>query len=367
MSQIQTGYTLTEFLERVYEKSGSIRSQTTARVAIKHFETYCKYENQSVYQVIEQFRAWIKENQFENIYHFIDKWVRFMSKDHNDIEIITHFGREVSTLKKHSPRSTRTYFAFIKSWLRMCHKIRLMQEDVADYIQFPKVIKEPRKALGIKTIKTLLENTSKKRRCLYLVLLSSGMRMGEAVALRKKHFDINSDPCKVTIPANITKTKEGRESYISSEAKRLLLKLLHDKQDNDLVFGVYDDIYRSVLNENQIFAQLRNTLGLKEKYEDSIRYVVTPHGFRRFFHTKASNKHGSDYANAMDGHSGYLKQYYALEDKERIKKYQELEPHLLIYTSTTETDKDKKITEMEKEMAKMKAKMARLENIYEAN
>jgi len=53
-----------------------------------------------------------------------------------------------------------------------------------------------------------------------------------------------------------------------------------------------------------------------------------------------------------------------MDEKKRIKMYKELEPHLLIYSSKTETEKDKKLIEMEKEMAKMKAKMARFEVIY---
>jgi len=365
MSQIQVGYTLSEYLDRVYEKSHSERSRNSAKVSIKHFETYCEQEELTVFQVIEQFRTWIKENQIENVYFFLDRWIRFLAKPHDNIHLKYNFGRDIVTLKAHSPRSIRTYFAFVKSWLRMCHKIRLLHEDVLDYIQFPKIIKDPRKALDLETIKKILENSSKKRRCLYLVLLSSGMRIGEAVALKKKNFDFDSKFCKITIPAAITKTKEGRESYISSEAKRLLLKITKDLNDNDLVFGNSNDNHRAVLNEDQIFGRLRDSLQLNEKYENSTRYTVIIHAFRRFFHTKASNKHGSDYANAMDGHSGYLKQYYALEESERIKMYLELEPSLLIYSTHTETDKDKKITEMEKEMDKMKNKMLRLEKIYE--
>jgi len=366
MSQIQIGYTLSEYLDRVYDKSNSERSRNSARISVNHFETYCKHENLLVSQVIDQFRTWIKENQPENIYAFLDKWVKFMTKDHEDIEQISKFG-ELSTLKKHSSKTIRSYFAFIKSWLRLCHKIRLLPEDITDYIQFPKDIKEQRKALELETIKKILENSSKKRRCLYLVLMSSGMRIGEAVALKKKNFDLESNLCKITIPAVITKTREGRESYISNEAKRLLLKITKNLNDNDLVFGNSDNNHKSVLNEDQIFHKLRNNLGLSEKYDNSTRFTITIHAFRRFFHTKASNKHGSDYANAMDGHSGYLKQYYALEESERIKKYLELEPNLSIYSTKTETEKDKKITEMEKEMDKMKNKMARLELMYEVN
>src|SRR3972149_1878708 len=50
---------------------------------------------------------------------------------------------------------------------------------------------------------------------LYLALLSSGMRIGEAVAIRKKHlkFVYSKDKqvrTRIDIPANLTKTKTGR-------------------------------------------------------------------------------------------------------------------------------------------------------------
>jgi len=57
-------------------------------------------------------------------------------------------------------------------------------------------------------------------------------------------------------------------------------------------------------------SNLRKKLGILEKYPNSSRFVVTIHGFRAYFHTKASQKHGVEYANALDGHGAYLKQYY---------------------------------------------------------
>ena len=45
---------------------------------------------------------------------------------------------------------------------------------------------------------------------------------------------------------------------------------------------------------------------------------------------KASQKHGTEYANALDGHSGYLEQYYRITLNRRGEMYQELEQDLLI-------------------------------------
>ena len=91
--------------------------------------------------------------------------------------------------------------------------------------------------------------------------------------------------------------------------------------------------------------------------------MVNLHCLRAYFHTKASQKHGSDYANALDGHGAYLKQYYREDPKERAKKYKELEPSLFIESVKMESEKtkDKIIESMQDQLDKLTAKMQRLE------
>ena len=67
-------------------------------------------------------------------------------------------------------------------------------------------------------MKLILNTASPLRRALYSVLISSGMRLGEALSLTKQDIHFNENPVRVTIRAETTKTKEGRETYISSEA-----------------------------------------------------------------------------------------------------------------------------------------------------
>ena len=100
-----------------------------------------------------------------------------------------------------------------------------------------------------------------------------------------------------------------------------------------------------------------------ERYHNSNRFIINIHAFRAYFHTKASNKHGSDYANALDGHGAYLKQYYRETPEERAKKYNELESSLLIESVKLETEKtkDKIIEDLQVQMEKLKDQMLRIE------
>ena len=188
------------------------------------------------------------------------------------------------------------------------------------------------------------------------------MRIGEALALRKHHFHLDEDPIRITLDAETTKTKEGRETYITNEAYEKLKPFLDRKNDHDRIFTDSDNIDDAVDCEEQTFIELRRKLGLLEKYPNSTRYVVNIHSFRAYFHTKASQKHGSDYANALDGHGAYLEQYYRLSDQEKAKKYRELEPDLLIESvKLTGKTKDDTIGDLQKQMQELQDKMTRIE------
>jgi len=91
--------------------------------------------------------------------------------------------------------------------------------------------------------------------------------------------------------------------------------------------------------------------------------VVNIHSFRAYFHTKASQKHGSDYANALDGHGAYLKQYYREDPKERANKYLTLEPSLLIESVKVEAEKtkDRVIETLQSQVEELQNNMKRIE------
>jgi len=67
--------------------------------------------------------------------------------------------------------------------------IKITKEDVRINLSFPKTIKEEPHPLQFEEIQKILEYTNGKKKGLYLSLLSSGMRIGEAVQLRKKAQD----------------------------------------------------------------------------------------------------------------------------------------------------------------------------------
>ena len=187
--------------------------------------------------------------------------------------------------------------------------------------------------------------------------------MGEALILTKKNIHLDENPVRITLRAEDTKTKQGRETYISNEAVEKLTPIIESVKDDEQFFINSDNLEYHVSNEDRCFGYLRDKLGFTEKYPNSVRYVVNIHAFRAYFHTKASQKHGVEYSNALDGHSGYLEQYYRLDAKNRAEMYKELESDLLIESVKVEADrtKDKIIETLQENMQKLEDKMLRIE------
>ena len=348
-----------DWLNRMYRKSESTKTRKVAITSLNMFELFCKNEGFKESEMIENYQNYFKESDIDSICNSLDKFVQFLNEDHKEIEL--NEGRGLRYFRKKTSKTIRTYFSFVKSYLRICYGIRISSEDIKDYVTFPKIRKEQRRAISIGTLKRIFNESSPERRALYYTLISSGMRIGECLALRKQNFHLEENPVKITLEAEITKTKEGRETFISREAFEKLEPLFEGKKDMDRIFTTLDDIDTAVNYEEMYFQRLRKRLNLLEKYPNSTRFVVNLHSFRAYFHTKASQKHGSDYANALDGHGAYLKQYYRETPEERARRYKELEPSLFIETIEVESKTKEKIIEtLQNEMKKLQDEMTRI-------
>ncbi len=384
-----------DWLNDLYSSSESERTIVVAKISLKTFDQFCNSQKLTRMEMIEKYQNWFKPDRvdgerpdpdIQSICISLGKFVQFMNQDHEDIII---YEKNSIIFKRKSPKTIKLYFSFIKSYLRKCHKIKLNTEDISDYIKFPKTLKDPRRPITLEQLKHIMTHASPERRALYYVLVSSGMRVGEALTLTKRSFDFTSIPVKVTIKAEHTKTREGRDTFISSEAVEKLREVIGDLIDHkaecncsrcdDVIFGWgKKEAGVNVAYEDQYFIQLRNRLGkllnhrkadakqngsgFFEKYPNSVRYVVNIHSLRAYFMSKASVLHGETYGNALIGHGSYLKEYLRFTKEEQAKKYLALEPELLIESVKTETEKVnvQEVNSIREQMLKMQDEINRL-------
>ena len=357
----QTIFSKEEWLDGYESES----SNHVANVAYNMFERFCAGD---VEVKVKQYQEWFKvkdgERDGQSICQDLKRFTKFLGTDHP--EIMLNANHSATPFKKKTPMTIRLYFSFIKSYLRQCHRIKLDSDDIKDAKVLPKRSKELRPPISLDALKKILFHASKTRRTLYCVLISSGMRLGEALALRMSDIHLDENPVRISIRKETTKTNEARETFISWEAVDMLKLIIEGKKENDRVFTHVKNNIKAVLNEEQYFCKLRERIGQKtpemvEKYSAgeneegemtfSCRYKIHIHKFRQYFFTEASQKHGSDYAHGITGHGAYLKTYYELSNEKKVQKYKELEPNLLVEKYKPETEKTmaKKIENLEAE------------------
>lgn len=417
-----------EWLEDIFYRSNSPSSQKNAIVAIRSFDVFCKnklglpdpdlkkMENDfrekhnikeqkasrvrkdrlagkpewsaivktayaTVYaqarkEIVQQYRAWYQAGDVQSICTSIQKWIRFCSQEHADIRLGVNM-----TWKAKKPQTIRDYFSTIKDYLRKCEGVRLTSEDVKDYITFPKHMKQQREAVELQTLKQIISYADPTRRALYYVLLTSGMRLGEGLSLKKHSFNIDVRPIQVHLRAQDTKTGEARDTFISEEAWERVAPIFEATKDGECLFNKENRRKdRAVQHECRYFIRLREKIakkngdlapcdqhpdgtGILKHYEDSIRHVVQIHAFRAWFMTKASKKHGSDYSHGIAGHHTYQDQYMRFEKKERQTMYLELEKDLLLESSRVHSEQfhEAEISEMQEKILKLEAMAVRKE------
>jgi integrase len=327
------------FLTNKFNKSKSTSTVDFCKGALLSFDkfSFAKFGKDSTEQVIEDIKR-LPESRHESV--MVDLFQKYLHWKHEDSKASTSVAYYQTAVE---------YFAY--------HQLRINHYNLRRDIILPEDPKNMKHALTLAEIRKIIDNSRPKRKALYTVLISSGMRIGETMGLKKRDFDFSQERICITIPAKLTKKNTERQTYISKEAEHYLLPLIKKMNQDDLIFSANKDIRKSVDNEILNFWHLRKKTELDVKYDDATVHKITLHSFRAFFETQASNTHGLEYAHALIGHSGYLEQYYRLSDEERLEKYIELEPKITIgedFRNQIKIDKQsKKISELEENTQKI--------------
>ncbi|MCH7649474.1 MAG: tyrosine-type recombinase/integrase [Thaumarchaeota archaeon] len=248
---------------------------------------------------------------------------------------------------KIAPSSLKTYFIRLNTFLHY-KGIKLDSRDIKSELIFPKVLEEELYPLQVEDIGKILSVANYDKRGMYLAQISSGMRIGEIVQIRKKDLVLDSKRIIVKIPAKITKTKQARTTFLSTEAEKMIRHRLKKLDDDDLVWGNNPIPLNNDIAEIANLHRYLSKCGLDMKY-DSGQYKINTHSFRAFFITKMS-RHDPNFAKKLAGQKGYLLQYDRMTDKEKLDKYLEFEKDLII--DPTERQKAR-ISDLEKNEEKI--------------
>jgi len=332
------------FLTNKFNKSKSTSTVDFCKGALFSFDkfVFAKFGKDSTEEVIEDIKK-LPETRHEQV--IIDLFQKYLYWKHEDSKASTSVAYYQTAVE---------YFAY--------HQLKINHYNLRRGITLPQDPKNMRYAVTLPEIRKLIDYAKPKRKCLYTVLLSSGMRIGETMGLRKRDFDFTQERICITIPAKLTKRNMERQTYISKEAEHYLAPIIKKMNQDDLVFTTNKDNRKAVDNEILNFWNLRKKTELDSKYQDSAYHKITLHSFRAFFETQASNTHNVEYSHALLGHTLYLDMYYRLTPEERLEKYIELEPKITIGEDFRNKIKIQKLEIEKSELEKVKEDNAKILN-----
>jgi integrase len=290
-----------EFVEKMYRRSKSINSRRYYKFGAEDFKEFCVAKS-------------IKEVGQKNVYSVLDQYVNYLDK------------------KGLRPKTIADYVTAVRKFL-MYLDIEIDPAKFKIKVVMPRVTKIEDAPLMLDTVRTLLTKgrPGPKMRALILTLLSSGMRIGEALSIKWKDVNLKSTPATIKLKAEYTKTRTARSAYASEEAKEALTELEKGSSDEGPVFDYSGDIWQREKEAGHTFRKLVKRVGLDEKIEGHRIHKVHFHSFRKFFLTKAVDTLGDHAGHALVGHGFYMDTYYKKSEEEREADYLKLMPKLTVF------------------------------------
>jgi integrase len=249
-------------------------------------------------------------------------------------------------------------------------------------VKLPRAIIKNKEALSKEDIVDILNACSEIRLKTYVILLAgTGMRAVEALSIRIKDIDLLSNPARLFVRGETTKTKVDRMIFLSQEMVQQLKSWLEykyrkrrvcykdkvgktiteyrtpHKKDTDLIFAVCRNagtpepvsLYREF---EKFFAKTLDRMGKGNREEgNERRRQITLQSFRRFVNSTISDLGYGDYTEWFIGHSGST--YWRKKESEKADLFCKIESYLTFLN----------IHQLERQGADIQSKVEELEYV----
>ena len=196
----------------------------------------------------------------------------------------------------------------------------------------PRKIKIPRNAgrsridriPSLAELQKLISGTrSARMRLLLMTLALTGMRLGEALNLRREWIDL--DRSVITLPPEATKTGRGREIPIPTELREELRRYFEERfpYPRGYVFSSHGNPEKKMPKSRfyELYHELLKRLGLDMKTPDGSAYALHPHVFRKWYKTQLESAGVNKILiDLWLGHNTGIDKTYYLPTPEMIKK-----------------------------------------------
>jgi integrase len=187
------------------------------------------------------------------------------------------------------------------------------------------------KPLDLETLQKMMDIADERSRAFITVMVSTGMRAGEAAQLRLQ--DVKDEI--ITIPGKIAKNGRGGKVYLTAEAREYLDIWLKNRDEFIRLADIHSEVFHQhgipaarPAHDDRLFASGYTALnamfrrlyqkvdGEKGKY----RSKITPHSCRKYFRTHAAKTMDLDIVERLMRHSGYLSSSYVRLTDEQVRE-----------------------------------------------
>jgi len=335
-------------------------------------ETFVKiYEKRSI-NTVKNYRSILK--QYFNVIKK-DPENYFTTKDQDAFKHDIEFYYDSISARPPKTRDTRLF----------CLKSFFLRNSIDIPSLFFKQLRESIKERGAisedrvpktEELKRILSHATIRERSWVLLALSSGMRIGEIIAITKDDLHLNEKTPYVLIPGNITKSGERRFTFLTNEAKESVLEWLEVRDEylrkltgkNNLIQAKPTTRYHNP-KDTRVFPfsycvmqRAWNTL-LKKTHLDqedkrTERKHLHVHVLRKFAKTRMLMSMREPMVNSIIGHSSYLSREYQKFDISQIApEYEKAIPNLLIFETTPDlTEMNQELSDLKKDFRKVMEK-----------
>jgi integrase len=278
---------------------------------------------------------------------------------YNSYSILSEFAAYLQDAKYNKPLSTitlRNRVKIVKNFLEF-NDVDISDNKFRLKVRLPKAIRKNKEALTKDDIRDIILACSEIRLKTYVMFLTStGMRAVEALSIRLKDINFDSNPVRVAIRGEHTKTSQDRYVYITSEmVQQLNLWLDYKYRHHRSCYADKDGSYKSeyvipirkpdnlvfsvdskAINHNlqimygviaRSYAKMLDRIGKGDREDNNSNHrKLTLHSFRRYVKSTISDLGYSDYSEWFIGHSGST--YYRKAEKEKAEVFRKIEPYL---------------------------------------
>jgi integrase len=327
-------------------KTVTIRNKNTARQYHLRLSLFAKFIEEKYKIDLDKFLLQLKNKKFDP-YDILNDYCIFLQSNYNI-----------------GPITFRDKIITVKTFLEY-NDIEISPRKFKLKVRLPKTILKHKEAIDKEDIIKILNGCPDLRIKTYVMLLAStGLRATEALSIRLKDLDLESNFAKLNIRGEYTKTKVDRYVFLTREMveqlkiwidykyrKRRVCYINQDnkerkegggiktiteyrtpeKKQNELIFFLNQthNPLPEILygNLSHVFAKTLDRIGMGAREDgNETRREITLHSFRRWAKSTISDLGYADYSEWFIGHSGST--YWRKKDNEKAEIFKKIEPYL---------------------------------------